>query len=132
GPPGGGPASPARALLTRTQYASQLDARHDAPFRPEFCQSRQRSRHAASRNHPEPSARSGTVATESPVGSHDKESPESYGDELPVRSRKPGAIVVSWLTTTDHKPLGKLYHSAVFSFFVLGGIMALVLRAEVD
>ncbi|NEC81791.1 cytochrome ubiquinol oxidase subunit I, partial [Streptomyces sp. SID7958] len=64
------------------------------------------------------------------MGSLDKESTESYEDELPVRSRKPGAIVVSWLTTTDHKTIGTLYLSTAFSFFVIGGIMALVLRAE--
>ncbi|MBO3745610.1 cytochrome c oxidase subunit I [Streptosporangiaceae bacterium NEAU-GS5] len=45
------------------------------------------------------------------------------------RSRK-GAVVVSWLTTTDHKVIGHLYLITSFVFFIIGGVMALVMRAE--
>ncbi len=34
---------------------------------------------------------------------------DSYEDELPVRRKQPGNIVVKWLTTTDHKTIGTLY-----------------------
>ncbi|MGW7317244.1 aa3-type cytochrome oxidase subunit I [Streptomyces sp. NPDC054865] len=49
---------------------------------------------------------------------------------IPVRGRTPGSVVVSWLTTTDHKKIGHLYLIASFGFFVIGGVMALLLRAE--
>ncbi|MHB1262620.1 MAG: cbb3-type cytochrome c oxidase subunit I, partial [Thermoplasmatota archaeon] len=35
-----------------------------------------------------------------------------------------------WLTTTDHKEIGILYLWAGFLFFLLGGLAALLLRAE--
>ncbi|KNE81081.1 cytochrome c oxidase subunit I [Streptomyces xinghaiensis] len=52
--------------------------------------------------------------------------------EVPAgpRPRTPGRVVVDWLTTTDHKKIGALYMVSSFVFFVLGGILALALRAE--
>ncbi|MFF0245989.1 aa3-type cytochrome oxidase subunit I [Streptosporangium sandarakinum] len=41
-----------------------------------------------------------------------------------------GSLIVSWLTTTDHKIIGNLYLITSFVFFVLAGIMAMVIRAE--
>ena len=41
-----------------------------------------------------------------------------------------GATVVKWITTTDHKVIGNLYFITSFVWFLLGGIMALVIRAE--
>jgi cytochrome c oxidase subunit 1 len=49
---------------------------------------------------------------------------------VPVRRRGRGAVVVDWLTTTDHKKIGHLYLMASFAFFIVGGVMALLLRAE--
>ncbi|MEU9014702.1 cytochrome c oxidase subunit I [Streptomyces sp. NPDC048479] len=49
---------------------------------------------------------------------------------IPVRGRSRGAVVVSWLTTTDHKKIGHLYLAASFMFFVFGGLLALLMRAE--
>ncbi|WP_250286347.1 aa3-type cytochrome oxidase subunit I [Streptomyces atroolivaceus] len=49
---------------------------------------------------------------------------------VPVAGRGPGSVVISWLTTTDHKKIGHLYLAASFFFFVVGGVMALLLRAE--
>ncbi|MEU9371105.1 cytochrome c oxidase subunit I [Streptomyces avermitilis] len=49
---------------------------------------------------------------------------------VPVRRRGRGAVVVDWLSTTDHKKIGHLYLMASFLFFVVGGVMALLLRAE--
>nr|WP_313895949.1 cytochrome c oxidase subunit I [Streptomyces sp. YIM 98790] len=46
------------------------------------------------------------------------------------RSRSAGAVVVTWLTTTDHKKIGTLYMVSAFGFFVIGGILALAMRAE--
>ena len=36
----------------------------------------------------------------------------------------------SWLTTLDHKRIGIMYMITVFSFFLLGGIFALLIRIE--
>lgn len=41
-----------------------------------------------------------------------------------------GQRIVRVLTTTDHKIIGNLYLSTTFAFFLIGGVMALVLRAE--
>ncbi|MCW2816185.1 MAG: Cytochrome-c oxidase [Nocardioides sp.] len=46
-------------------------------------------------------------------------------------ARKPlGQQVVTLLTTTDHKLIGKLYLITSFVWFLLGGLMALAIRSE--
>lgn len=47
-----------------------------------------------------------------------------------VVPRSKGRIIVSWLTTTDHKTLGYMYLITSFAFFCLGGVMALLIRAD--
>lgn len=47
-----------------------------------------------------------------------------------VSPRRKGSIVVAWITSTDHKTIGYMYMIASFVFFILGGIMALAIRAE--
>ncbi|TDD28873.1 cytochrome c oxidase subunit I [Actinomadura sp. KC06] len=47
------------------------------------------------------------------------------------RSPRPrGSVLVSWLTTTDHKVIGYLYLITSFTFFLLAGLMAMVIRGE--
>ncbi len=41
-----------------------------------------------------------------------------------------GKKVVGWLTTTDHKVIGNLYFVTSFAFFMIAGLMALAMRAE--
>ena len=41
-----------------------------------------------------------------------------------------GRTFVKWVTTTDHKVIGNLYFITSFLFFLLGGVMALIIRAE--
>jgi cytochrome c oxidase subunit 1 len=41
-----------------------------------------------------------------------------------------GQTFVKWVTTTDHKVIGNLYFITSFIFFLLGGLMALLIRAE--
>ncbi len=48
----------------------------------------------------------------------------------PVRRRSTGAKIVSWMTTTDHKVIGHLYLVTSFAFFLVGGLMALLMRSE--
>ncbi|MBI2316639.1 MAG: cbb3-type cytochrome c oxidase subunit I, partial [Betaproteobacteria bacterium] len=40
------------------------------------------------------------------------------------------AGVMRWVTTTNHKDIGTLYLWFSFAMFIVGGIMALVIRAE--
>ncbi len=41
-----------------------------------------------------------------------------------------GQILVDWITTTDHKKIGYLYLITSFMYFLIGGVMALVIRAQ--
>ncbi|MFI9722558.1 cytochrome c oxidase subunit I [Streptomyces sp. NPDC052396] len=50
--------------------------------------------------------------------------------EAPARERRPGALVVDWLTTTDHKKIGSLYLITSFGFFLVAGALAMLMRAE--
>jgi cytochrome c oxidase subunit 1 len=43
---------------------------------------------------------------------------------------RPRGGLVEWITTTDHKRIGVLYMVTAFAFFLLGGVMAMVMRAE--
>src|SRR5690606_19785798 len=47
-----------------------------------------------------------------------------------TRVEQKGNIVVKWITSTDHKTIGYMYLIASVLFFLLGGVMALVIRAE--
>ncbi|MBE1535136.1 aa3-type cytochrome oxidase subunit I [Actinomadura algeriensis] len=41
-----------------------------------------------------------------------------------------GRIIASWLSSTDHKTIGYLYLITSFFMFLIGGVLALVMRAE--
>ncbi|CAI7647292.1 unnamed protein product [Penicillium discolor] len=67
------------------------------------------------------------------------EAPRSRPTTLPARQaalmsssrvEQKGNIVVTWITSTDHKTIGYMYLIASVMFFLLGGVMALVIRAE--
>jgi cytochrome c oxidase subunit I len=47
-----------------------------------------------------------------------------------LRDRPTGWL--SWLTTTDHKRIGVLYLSSALVFFMLGGVEALLMRAQLS
>ncbi|GIH68412.1 aa3-type cytochrome oxidase subunit I [Sphaerimonospora thailandensis] len=49
---------------------------------------------------------------------------------LPERGRRLGSVVASWLSSTDHKVIGHMYLITSFAFFLIGGAMAMVIRAE--
>jgi cytochrome c oxidase subunit 1 len=44
--------------------------------------------------------------------------------------RRTGAVIAGWLSSTDHKVIGHLYLITSFAFFLIAGVMALVIRAE--
>ena len=46
-----------------------------------------------------------------------------------VPARK-GRTAVKWLASTDHKVIGNLYFISSFGFFMVAGLMALIIRAE--
>ncbi|HEY4266984.1 MAG TPA: cbb3-type cytochrome c oxidase subunit I, partial [Galbitalea sp.] len=52
------------------------------------------------------------------------------GEPVSPSARAKGNVVVRWVTTTDHKTIGYLYLITSFLFFCLGGVMALVIRAQ--
>ena len=47
-----------------------------------------------------------------------------------LRQERAGSVAFKYLTTTDHKVIGNLYLIASFIWFLIGGVMALVIRAE--
>ncbi|MEV4895747.1 cytochrome c oxidase subunit I [Nonomuraea sp. NPDC050547] len=51
----------------------------------------------------------------------------------PITTARPtpkGRIIAKWLSSTDHKIIGHLYLITSFAFFLIGGVMALIMRAE--
>jgi cytochrome c oxidase subunit 1 len=53
--------------------------------------------------------------------------PASTERLVPVRK---GNVLVRWATTTDHKVIGNLYLVTSFGFFMVAGLMALLIRSE--
>ncbi|MEX1077535.1 MAG: cytochrome c oxidase subunit I [Homoserinimonas sp.] len=47
----------------------------------------------------------------------------------PSAGRK-GNVLVEWITSTDHKKIGYMYLISSFIYFCLGGVMALIMRAQ--
>ncbi|QKW18197.1 cytochrome c oxidase subunit I [Kitasatospora sp. NA04385] len=54
----------------------------------------------------------------------------SRGTAEAAPRRTPGSTLVRLLTTTDHKTIGTMYLVTAFAFFLVGGVLALVMRAE--
>ncbi|MET7707443.1 cytochrome c oxidase subunit I [Micromonospora sp. NPDC005413] len=48
----------------------------------------------------------------------------------PLRTPTPGSSLIKFLATTDHKQIGLLYLLTSFGFFVLAGLEAMLMRAE--
>ncbi|MHB0929508.1 MAG: cbb3-type cytochrome c oxidase subunit I, partial [Candidatus Nanopelagicales bacterium] len=55
-------------------------------------------------------------------------------DYLPApeyrRQERLGRTFVKWVTSTDHKVIGHMYLMLSFAFFMVGGVMALLMRLE--
>lgn len=47
-----------------------------------------------------------------------------------TRVGRKGNTVVRWITSTDHKVLGYMYLITSFVYFLVGGVMALIIRAQ--
>ncbi|GAA1542882.1 aa3-type cytochrome oxidase subunit I [Brevibacterium picturae] len=50
--------------------------------------------------------------------------------DAPAVPRSKGKVIVDWITSTDHKTIGYMYLIASFTFFCVGGVMALIIRLE--
>ena len=51
-------------------------------------------------------------------------------NSLSTIKKSKGQIVVDWVTTTDHKKIGYLYLITSFIYFLIGGVMALMIRGQ--
>jgi cytochrome c oxidase subunit 1 len=49
---------------------------------------------------------------------------------MPPAPTSKGKLFVKFITSTDHKTIGYLYLITSFVWFLIGGILAMVLRAE--
>ena len=49
---------------------------------------------------------------------------------FPERYQPKGSFIYKLITTTDHKLIGMMYITACFVFFLIGGLMALLMRGE--
>jgi cytochrome c oxidase subunit 1 len=48
----------------------------------------------------------------------------------PPRNPRKGSVLADWLSTTDHKIIGHLYLITSFGFFMVAGLMAMIMRAQ--
>src|SRR5258707_14558172 len=47
-----------------------------------------------------------------------------------LRGYRKGSLLADWLSSTDHKIIGHLYLITSFGFFLVGGLMAMIMRAQ--
>jgi cytochrome c oxidase subunit I len=47
-----------------------------------------------------------------------------------LRKARKGSVMASWLSSTDHKIIGHLYLITSFGFFLIGGLMAMIMRIQ--
>ena len=64
--------------------------------------------------------------TPTPVN-NSAEGAKTVGVTRPVTK---GNIVVRWMTSTDHKVIGHMYNITAVIYFLIGGVMALIIRAQ--
>src|SRR5258707_15830356 len=58
------------------------------------------------------------------------ERPAKPGQMAAPHGYRKGSVLADWLSTTDHKVIGHLYLITSFFFFLAGGIMAMIMRAQ--
>ena len=59
--------------------------------------------------------------------------PGTSGTPTPApreKSYKKGSLLADWLSSTDHKVIGHLYLITSFIFFLIAGLMAMIIRAQ--
>ena len=58
------------------------------------------------------------------------EQPAAGTEGVAPRTYRKGSILADWLSSTDHKVIGHLYLITSFAFFLIGGLMAMIMRAQ--
>jgi cytochrome c oxidase subunit 1 len=66
------------------------------------------------------------MTTTAPRPSVSNDAPEHISPTV----RRKGNVFVGWITTTDHKTIGYMYLITSFLYFLIAGVMALVIRAQ--
>src|SRR5690625_2394646 len=56
--------------------------------------------------------------------------PDTHVPGLPAHHQSRGRAFIAAITSTDHKVVGYFYLVTVFLFFMFGGVLAMVIRAE--
>jgi cytochrome c oxidase subunit I len=54
----------------------------------------------------------------------------AQGAVAPPRNARKGSIMADWLSSTDHKVIGHLYLITSFGFFLVAGLMAMIMRIQ--
>ncbi|WP_404313142.1 cytochrome c oxidase subunit I [Agrococcus terreus] len=57
-------------------------------------------------------------------------SPTSTQAPISRSAERKGNVLVKWITSTDHKTIGYMYLITSFIYFAIGGVMALLIRAQ--
>ena len=72
-----------------------------------------------------------TTAPKAPTAPQQPQRGSSGGTDFGVsKVGTKGDLIVDWITTTDHKKIGYLYLITSFIYFCIGGVMALIIRAQ--
>jgi cytochrome c oxidase subunit I len=58
-----------------------------------------------------------------------RNAPAGVAGQAAGRERR-GSLLAAWLSSTDHKVIGHLYLITSFGFFLIGGLMAMIMRAQ--
>ncbi len=64
------------------------------------------------------------------MASPNNEHSQEIGSVTGAAEHRSGSMVVKWITSTDHKTIGYMYLITSFFFFIIGGVLALLIRAE--
>ena len=70
------------------------------------------------------------IVTSQPQATSDSPADERQDTGMSRGAERKGNLVVKWITTTDHKTIGYLYLITSFLYFLVGGVMALIIRAQ--
>ncbi|MEO6997586.1 MAG: cbb3-type cytochrome c oxidase subunit I, partial [Terracoccus sp.] len=71
-----------------------------------------------------------STATANPSSTLNRQADAKTTTAAHTRRLSKGQTFVKWVTTTDHKVIGNLYFITSFVWFLLGGVLALLIRAE--
>ncbi len=72
-----------------------------------------------------------TILTDPPSNPTPPPAPRDVTEDWePKKNPRMGRTFINWITSTDHKTIGYMYLITSFVYFLIAGVMALVIRAE--